>query len=1026
MNPTYLSAPPIRPHRRPDSNSTVTLNLPRYSSYNDAPNAPQGLVSQARDDLHSYSRQNASSAPRRAAAFAELTVNGTNTFNRINSPNRRPRAAVHIVRQAESQSLSNTENTTTHLDLPRAPSAIRRRPVSAILADRLAAQAAREKEASVGRREGRRRTIYVPDDTTVMTIHPGSSSSQQDDTYGGSETIALAKQKPLRRGSISLQKPRRRSSVAPGIGDVEGLTVSLEQMDMVLEEEDAGQTQPKQSVDLSRRPKRKSMAFTAVKQRALGMSFDLGTVGEDETVDILSKPAPEPQKTRQANGRKALGAVSTNRRMSHAVPRRGEKIMVKPVKEPVPYRKPAIRKSFLASHARSNADESVMYVVGEPAKPKPVPDTEPASQSSIHQSQSQSNRNKKVTFLNHSTALNTQFAVFQDDLAHPELYEENWLEHQEIAMTQLINAFFDATNPKRGETIPLNTMRSSFIKLYNDPEMAHLNKRLQASLMYGSLTVPKELLARSIRLKDDVGQRRTFLDTFMEVYDLKALQAAAEAITGREVVQSRTSTQSKSELHTADHSDKKSIERYIDLFFMQHNDVNLTKAGNNTITALARDKNEQAGSPIWSWRRTVIRSLMLVLVLDMAKSKGLISGCLFQSSSPHKSSEDVVKALGALLLPSYGDLMRPLKHLKYEVSISQQSLEEYSYHVENLATDLRDGVRLTRIVEILLGANHAASISSANSSALWTLSQHLKYPCPSRTHKLQNAMVAVSAMVRLSSMPEKLLKDISAFDIVDGHREKTLSLLWAMLGQYSMETLIDWPLLKRETAAAHTTLRKSNTLDETMDDISALEPTSRSACYHMLFQWSKATAALHSFRIANLTTSFAGPGALSAILAEYTRYLGVTSPSTDLPAGLRAVGCSTAFSALLSGPQTVIPTRDFTLTALTFLAARLLPAARGHRAACVIQGAYRHVLKRREIHRRINLMRLANHCAAVVNARDRVIAAATVLQRAWRRVLDGKIRALEKDVTVFQAAARGWLVRSAKERKKGGVRRAGW
>ena len=76
--------------------------------------------------------------------------------------------------------------------------------------------------------------------------------------------------------------------------------------------------------------------------------------------------------------------------------------------------------------------------------------------------------------------------------------------------------------------------------------------------------------------------------------------------------------------------------------------------------------------------------------------------------------------------------------------------------------------------------------------------------------------------------------------------------------------------------------------------------------------------------------------------------------------------------------------------------------------------------------KRIALMRLANHCAIVVNARDRVVNATVVLQRAWRRVIDKKISMLEGDVRKLQAVARGWLLRNKeKHAVKRGVR-AGW
>ena len=45
-----------------------------------------------------------------------------------------------------------------------------------------------------------------------------------------------------------------------------------------------------------------------------------------------------------------------------------------------------------------------------------------------------------------------------------------------------------------------------------------------------------------------------------------------------------------------------------------------------------------------------------------------------------------------------GDLIRHLGFLGYKLTYSQSSDQEYDYNTTNLATDLRDGVRLCRMV----------------------------------------------------------------------------------------------------------------------------------------------------------------------------------------------------------------------------------------------------------------------------------------------------------------------------------------
>ncbi|KAH0146111.1 hypothetical protein KCU67_g12365, partial [Aureobasidium melanogenum] len=123
--------------------------------------------------------------------------------------------------------------------------------------------------------------------------------------------------------------------------------------------------------------------------------------------------------------------------------------------------------------------------------------------------------------------------------------------------------------------------------------------------------------------------------------------------------------------------------------------------------------------------------------------------------------------------------------------------------------------------------------------------------------------------------------------------------------------------------------------------------------------------------------------------------------------------CSESFVALFASQATTIPSRSNTIALLAFLASRLLPLARTHRAACIIQNAYRLRLARRTISLRIQKMKAAADCAAVAVNKQREVEAAVTLQRAWRAVLDRRIECLERDVLAFQSLARGWGVRRA-------------
>ena len=182
---------------------------------------------------------------------------------------------------------------------------------------------------------------------------------------------------------------------------------------------------------------------------------------------------------------------------------------------------------------------------------------------------------------------------------------------------------------------------------------------------------------------------------------------------------------------------------------------------------------------------------------------------------------------------------------------------------------------------------------------------------------------------------------------MDGHRERTLSLLWAVVGYCGLGTLVDWRELKREVRHFRFLAREKNSditeglLVGPKDASEAVEKTpSLKRCTKLLLAWAQAIAALQGLQVTNLTTSFADPKVLGSVVDAYLPYFPSASAlsSNTLAAKLKAIGCSNAFTELYtSSPSTSIPSKSFTVSTLTFLASRLLPLSRTHRAAAVIR-----------------------------------------------------------------------------------------
>ena len=75
-------------------------------------------------------------------------------------------------------------------------------------------------------------------------------------------------------------------------------------------------------------------------------------------------------------------------------------------------------------------------------------------------------------------------------------------------------------------------------------------------------------------------------------------------------------------------------------------------------------------------------------------------------------------------LQGEGDITKHLSNIGYRVSHTQSSLDEFNYQVNNLALDLRDGIRLSRLLELLTQG--------------WGLSKKLRPPATSLNPRLGN------------------------------------------------------------------------------------------------------------------------------------------------------------------------------------------------------------------------------------------------------------------------------------------------
>ncbi|OXU30298.1 hypothetical protein TSAR_016715 [Trichomalopsis sarcophagae] len=161
--------------------------------------------------------------------------------------------------------------------------------------------------------------------------------------------------------------------------------------------------------------------------------------------------------------------------------------------------------------------------------------------------------------------------------------------------------------------------------------------------------------------------------------------------------------------------------------------------------------------------------LFVVYFLDYAKRNKLIGHdpCLFHKKALIKDSRSILLTFSRELLSGIGDITKVLRGYNYVVSHKQTFLDEYDYAVVNLCTDLRDGVRLCRVMELITGQR--------------CLTCRCRVPAISRLQKVHNVSIALTT---LNEAGYTITGDIDAKSIADGHKEKTLSLLWQIIYKF--------------------------------------------------------------------------------------------------------------------------------------------------------------------------------------------------------------------------------------------------
>ncbi|XP_036443214.1 abnormal spindle-like microcephaly-associated protein [Colossoma macropomum] len=667
-------------------------------------------------------------------------------------------------------------------------------------------------------------------------------------------------------------------------------------------------------------------------------------------------------------------------------------------------------------------------------------------------------------------------------------YDERWLEKQERGFTWWMNyvltpddfkvttevAKVNALSLTMGEekfNIPkaptkeemsfrtytarrrLNRLRRAACQLFTSDSMVKAIQRLELEVE------AKRLLVRKDRhLWKDIGERQKVLNWLLS-YNPLWLRIGLETIFGELIP-------------LESNSDVMGLAMFILGRLLWNPDI-AAEFRHPKVPHLYRDGHEETLS-----RFTLKKLLLLVCFLDKAKESRLIEHdpCLFCMDAEFKSTKDLLLAFARDFLSGEGILSRHLNLLGLPVSHVQTPLAEFSFAVQNLAVDLRCGIRLVRVMELF--------------TQDWSLSSKLRMPAISRLQKVHNVDIALQALKEKGvDLKDERGTVIDSRDIVDGHREKTLNLLWKIIFTFQVEVLLDEEQLKDEISFLKKTWRTKQKLAWLKADKCAVKISKGSPRFEqpsekltLLMDWVNAVCDFYNLKAENFTVSFSDGRVLcylihhyhpNCLLAESIQQKTTQTIECDLRGKVELNNSSSdsdcSFDSLeqkgpgsppvdfrellenekgnfqlvntavsyLGGVPAMISPEDMSNTIpnekvvtcyLSFLCARLLDLRNETRAARVIQSAWR----RYKLQKDIQLNQQRNLAACKIQALVRSFLqkrrlkrhnrAATTIQAFWRgysaqrelrRMKEAKHFAIQNRAAVLiQKTYRGWSTRT--------------
>ncbi|KJE98230.1 hypothetical protein CAOG_08226 [Capsaspora owczarzaki ATCC 30864] len=384
----------------------------------------------------------------------------------------------------------------------------------------------------------------------------------------------------------------------------------------------------------------------------------------------------------------------------------------------------------------------------------------------------------------------------------------------------------------------LDQLRRRSCEIFQSEEVSHVLRRMEAAVDAGQIGVREHH-----RLLQDVGAADSIVNLLFQ-YNLPWLRVALETVFGRLLVLTGDVA-----------NDKMLLARCIRSRLLFDEAI----AQEYTVPNVPNSFKDGFSQKMNAF--TVKRLLAVVYLLDKSKQARIMKDdpCLFRSTfqlassadkTALKASADLLEAFAHAHLTGAFNILRALSLIGFTVQHKQTYLDEFDFTTTNIAIDLRDGLRLARLTERLTND--------------FSLSAQLSAPATTKLHKTTNVDLSLKKLAQSGIALDIVRGDgVHANDIVDGHREKTLALLWKMIFQFQVELMIDEGKLRQEIA----TLRA----DQPIDEDCALDTGLYFSAprLSLLLQWCQAVASHYNVAVRNFTTSFADGRVLCYLLHHY-------------------------------------------------------------------------------------------------------------------------------------------------------------